>query len=327
MNTLEKKLAERADKTTGDNESLVSEAKLLLSSNAADERNTLRSIGLDNDIQYIEEKQQDLMIRKSHGAKLDSQILHISEINGFCLDYRLYMRPAREFIGIIPTTLGADLHRFCKEKNIPLGAHNDYSSFLVIAPPKMFKGYQNFGKTMAEGANLQLEERRTRLEEEKRRREERERLSRMDPILVYKLQEPGYYAVIKSWGNDFSTLRRVYGTLTRTFSVKILNFLANLLIVFAAFKLSMWQYGLLRSMTTVVDGEIKDGMAWVVLGVVLSGLIAVLTMIWLSSKDTVEFRKYIVARITYNENNIRNDRQDKGFEAPKRSKSTTSWSD
>lgn len=312
MNTLEKKLAERADKTTEDNESLVGEAKLLLSSNAADERNTLRSIGLDNDIQYIEEKQQDLLIRKSHGEKLDSQILHISEINGFCLDYRLYMRPAREFIGIIPTTLGADLHRFCKEKNIPLSAHNDYSNFLVIAPPKLFKGYESVAKTAAVSMDLVIEERKSRIEEQKRA--ERERLRQMDPILVYKLQEPGYYTVIKSWGNDFSGVRRLYGALTRKFSVKLLNFLANVALVFLSFKLSMWQFGYFRSLTTLVNGEIKAGIWWIVLAIIFCGAIAIANMIWISSEDTVSFRRKIIGRMTYNETNIEEGRASQNFD-------------
>lgn len=56
-------------------------------------------------------------------------------------------------------------------------------------------------------------------------REERIRKAKEDPILVYRIPgEDGLYAIVKSWGEDFTPLRRLYGMLTHPKIVKLFTF-------------------------------------------------------------------------------------------------------
>jgi hypothetical protein len=142
-------------------------------------------------------------------AGMGKEVLHLRDIDKLCKDYRLYLRPAKEYIGSIPPDLGAELNRFCKDNKIVLPSSSDYSKFFIIAPPKMFKGYDTPVRVVKRGFDKYIE----RVKEARRRRLE-------DPILVYELPERGYYAVIKSWGKDFTPLRRLYGMFTTQKAMK-----------------------------------------------------------------------------------------------------------
>lgn len=203
MNDLEKVLLERGNVTLDSGEAAVKEVKQLLASNAAEEINTLRSIGLDADIKFVEAQKEEYIVRSNSAKKFDRPIVSLSEIKRLCLDFRLYMKPARDYIGRIPADLGAELNRFCNEKSIPRPASSEYSNFYVIAPPKMFKGYRSAGQILID-AILKAE-----------RQRERQRIAAAeDPILVFKIDET-HFAVIKSWGNDFTSVRRIMGFVTR----------------------------------------------------------------------------------------------------------------
>jgi hypothetical protein len=226
MNSLEKKLTKNARNTVSEGEAILSDAKLLLDQNAQEEINVLRSIGLDVDIKIIHSKKEDILIRKKAAEHLGKKIVHKKEIEKFCSDYRLYMRRASEYAGRIPNDLGADLARYCKDKNIVL-THSSYSMFSIIAPPKMFVDYKSPVDVVV-GAFKEVER------ERQERIAERKRLRDLDPILVYQLPEDSnYYAIIRSWGNDFTFLRRIYGFFTKKSVFKTTYFLFNALVIFA----------------------------------------------------------------------------------------------
>ncbi len=232
MNILEEKLVNISKDSNAEGDAIVQDVKLLLADTASEERQVLRSIGLSFDLNLAESKLQDQIIKKTNSDKLGRVVVTGEDIKKMCTDYRLYMKPASRYTGTIPPTLGAELTRFCKEKNIPLTAYADHSKFFIIAPPKMFSGYKSpmnvFNETMRE------------MEEE---RAEMRRLREEDPILVYKLED-GYYAIIKSWGDDFSWLRRIYGWMTSRKNIGKMVYLFNAILfwstLYGVYKLNIF---------------------------------------------------------------------------------------
>jgi hypothetical protein len=295
MNSLEKQLLKSNDKTIKGSDSILDEAKLLLSSNASEEINTLNSIGLNQELRFVQEITQDSIIRQSAKEKLEKEIVHIDDIKQLCLDYRLYMRPAREYMGTIPPSLGAELTRFCKEKNIVLPASSNYSNFFIIAPPKMFKGYLSPAEVVQEAMDIAIENERERI-----------RKKNEDPILVYKTEE-NYYAVVKSWGDDFTPLRRVYGFFTRRITMNWLNFLGKILVSYLVLKgiAAQFFYFVAKDIT---NEAIKIKSIWTVAGIIIGILMAVGLSIWLFAEPCQDFRKQIIRIVTrQNERSRRDD--------------------
>jgi hypothetical protein len=297
MNILEEKLVNISKESASKGDEIVQDVKLLLAETASEERALLKSIGLSFDLNLAENKLQEQIIKKSANEKLDKNIVLGEDIKKMCTDYRLYMKPANQYTGTLPPTLGAELLRFCKEKNIPLPANSDYSRFYIIAPPKMFKGYltpyQVYKKTIDAMDEIKAEE--------KRRREE-------DPILVYKLDEPGYYAIIKSWGNDFSWLRRVYGFFTCKNNIKNVNYAVNTIIfwllVYGCYKLN-WFAAHYHNPSNLKDWSPS---IWLAVSAIITVAIAIIEGIWLwddSRGGCRDRRKHLQNTVTDYERNAK----------------------
>ncbi len=290
MNTFERKLAQNAKEHIAEGAEIVKDVKLLLAADAQKEISTLKSIGLDVDLRIAEGRKEDIMIRSTHGKALERQVVHISEIEKLCLQYRLFMRPAREYAGRIPADLGAELARFCEEKNIVLPNSSEYSKFFIIAPPKMFVKY----KTPLQVLTHSIKE--VWLEEKERREEaarERQRLRDMDPLLVYELpNQPDYYAIIKSWGNDFTPLRRLYAFMTKKFVLKMAITALHALVVYGLFRLAVVQTNYFWY--TLDKNPYQDGdNGWGVVAVLLDGVITVLAFISIFSPMLTVWGKVI----------------------------------
>lgn len=301
MNKLEKVLTRKADKTVESGEAVVESVKLLLDNNQAAERKLLGAIGLDSDIRYAEMHQADLVTRNKNQKELEKTIIHIDEIRDFCLQYRLYLRPARMYDGHLPDDLGPELLRFTKEKKIAVGNDSAYSNFYIIAPPKMFSDYKSpiqmvkraFDFTLAESA-------------------ERKRLAELDPILIYKLDEsingPGYYAVIKSWGEDFTPLRRIYGVLTTKFVINLISFFMHLLPGIISLFAGVWIINEL-----VINLNTKENAVIIEFGYLMLILCTVtfgvgFFIYWMFSDDCSDFRNYFRKNIP-TENNWNQGRE------------------
>ncbi len=271
--------------------------KLLLAGAAAEERTTLRAIGLDFDLNLAEKKLEEQIIKGKAKDTLGKTIVLGSDIKKMCTDYRLYMKPAKEYIGTIPLTLGAELARFCKEKNIVLSGNTEMNGFYIIAPPRMFKGYltpkQVFKKTV--------------LDMERVRAKERERIKNEDPILVYKLQEKGYYAIIKSWGDDFSWLRRVYGWFTCAKNIGKVNYWTNTAAFWLVFYI-MYKFNWFAAHynNPITPNWTPSG--WTFLSGIISCLVALFVGFWLWD-DTMgspkNGRKHLQAIVTEYETNAK----------------------
>lgn len=222
MNVLEKELVKTGNKSVEASNELINEVRLLLESNEANERNVLSAVGLDNNLRYVERVKEDTIIRNRGKEILGKEIVHVDDIKNLCVKYRLFMRTANKYRGHIPPELGAELNRFCSEKNVVLSANAERNNFFIIAPPRMFEDYKNPLGVVKEGFEKNKKDRREREEQIRQAREERERMRlKDDPILVYRLPDnPNYYAVIKSWGHDFTLVRRIYGYFTKATTLK-----------------------------------------------------------------------------------------------------------
>jgi len=229
-NTLEDKLVESGEKTENDSKSVLRDTKLLFDSTQAEERKILVSIGLDNEIKQVENQREDLLIRKSNVEKLGKPVVHRKEIEKLCLDYRLYMRHPKQYMGTIPPDLGAELIKFQKEKNVAISSHSDHSSFYVISPPFMFESYQSPLKVLGNAFEIETEYQREKI-----------RKKNEDPILVYKIDE-NYFAVIKSWGYNSTAVRRVYGFFTQAKVVSKLLLLFQFVLFYVMLKIANYQF-------------------------------------------------------------------------------------
>lgn len=287
MNNLEKKLKESAKEATSQGEAMLNDAKLLLASNAQEELNVLSSIGLDNDLKILADKKKDIIIRAKNGKALNRHIVHVDEITKLCMDYRLYMRQAKKYMGTIPPELGAELNRFVKKHNIPMPASSDYSLFYVIAPPRMFKGYKTGGQLFREVYT-----------EVKHEVAEKRRLKREDPILVYMIPGTGsnYYAIVKSWGNDFTPIRRLYGLLTNRTMLKVINLAIILLGLYGLFKLDAWQTNQLYDLYEAgKDTEGNTDFRW--LAWLLNAISIIPALIWMFEETLVKIRRGLINKI------------------------------
>lgn len=303
MNPFEKKLVDRSKETIAHQEAIVNDVKLLLDNNAQEEIATLKAIGLDNDLKFAEQKKEDIVIRTKNGEKFSREIVTQSEIHKLCLDYRLYMKPAKKFVGVLPPELASELTRFCKEKKIVLTASSSYSNFYVIAPPRMFEGYKNPWQVFI-GALLDAE----------KDRKERIRIRNADPILVYQLPDaPNYYAIIKAWGHDFAPLRRVYGFFTKRTMMTFVTWLTTLLVCagvweFASYLMDIAHTNNLEWIAEDPKGRKNENhFGWIALfGLEFVGAIAIICLLIFGDLFR-DLRRHIRAKVT-SENEYRTDK-------------------
>lgn len=209
---LDKKTAKKEKAT----ENVISEVKLLLEGNQAKEKEILRNVGLDLHIQLGEQiMEKKLNIDKVSNEYKEFPVYSRESIDTLCEEYRLYFRPAKNFIGKIPADIGPVLLRMSEEHNLNLDAKAEHHKqrFFVMAPPKLFDDYKGIGAKVMEMESI------SKRVAERKAEERLERLNRlrMDPALFYApMGDPENLIMVKAWGNDFNFLRRVWGFLTQT---------------------------------------------------------------------------------------------------------------
>lgn len=205
MNTttkLQKILQKKTDSLIEEQETILESAKLLLSSNEAEEKNVLNSIGLNRELEHFEGIAGSVKFRKKLAEKYKSLIVSTEELTQFCKDYGLIIREPRSYVGKMPNDCGAVLNRFIKENKIPIASNHAYNKdqFKIVAPPSMFEGYRNPMKEVFSEFKTLPD---VALENFKKS-------TQPDPMLIYKLEE-GNWAIIQSWGNDQTITRRAVG--------------------------------------------------------------------------------------------------------------------
>lgn len=187
---LEKQLQENAKKLKQREsvlpDEIVKDVKLLLENNMAEERQLLKTLGMDNHIRVVEDE-MGKKIEDGQYSEEWGEFFTRENIQDICLDYNLRFLPAKHFNGNITNDLGSVVLRFCKKHNINTGDINLNSKFHVMAPAKMFK----------------LQDR------------------PKDPLLFYEINERHHegdkrYVLVHQWGNDLSWTRAISGLFSRS---------------------------------------------------------------------------------------------------------------
>lgn len=213
---LEKKLSEFSGKKIDNQTALVDTAKLLLSSNEHEERKALSAIGLDNELVYFENKQNNIKQHKKLTEQYGVTVIENVDLHAFCLKFGLVIGFPVAFIGKLPNDIGVKVNNFVKKNEIILGNSPTYNqqTFRVVAPPELFKGhvgtYSQFFfelfKTNSEAKKLY------------------DARKMADPILIYQLPN-GFWAVIHSWGVDETIKRRIIGFMHKPKVYNFFNFI------------------------------------------------------------------------------------------------------
>lgn len=282
MNSIEKKLIEKSESNIVAKMPILEEMKMILNSDALEEKKLLMNMGLNRSIKHAEAVQEDIKIRTDKKDAYGKTIVHRSEIDKLCLDYRLYFKKANQYMGAIPNELGAEMLRYTREKSIAIGGDDGRSRFFIIAPPKMFEGYESPTAVLKASFKIAQE-----------LKEERIRPKEEDPILVYRLPgDENYFAVIKSWGNDFSVLRRIYGFFTKKSNLFMFDRLLNISMAIALLFLIPYFY----SYPFVIKFGASSNPFFINL-IVIEIPSLILLGIWQWNKYLVQIRRIVINRV------------------------------
>lgn len=153
----------------------LEEARNLLLHEEEQEREILSEMGVDSCVRQYEDKKAGYLVRQSLKAKFNTEIFHINQIKGLCIDYDMRFLPSRLYKGWIDNELGAKVKRFLSDKKI-----SDYdlgASFYIMAPAKQFQ--------LVEIESVPKD---------------------YDPLLFYKIDDQ-HFCLVHQWGNELSDWR------------------------------------------------------------------------------------------------------------------------
>lgn len=171
-------------------DTLIAETKLLLQDNAWEERDMIVSIGLSHTNKVFEEELESNILLKQNELEYDV-VYTKAHIQSLCRKYRLRLLSPYSYKGATPPSLGRDVINFQNKYNIPK-MHS--SNVVMLAPAELFNTPSISPlKALAKGINNFVQ-------------------SQKDPALLYITPER-FYVPIKSWGSDFTILRRIKGWL------------------------------------------------------------------------------------------------------------------
>lgn len=194
-------------------EKTVEGAKLLLANNVNEEREVLKTIGLDTHIVTIERKQEALLVKNKYKSIFEKEVFSISEIEKIAVKYRLHFRNTKLYRGNVPNDIGIQVNKFWKKHNLDSNQYIDGGKFFILAPPSMFKDYvTSLEKLKAFTKDVTAEKQNYKEWVE----------SQKDPLLFYQIDAQNYI-LIESWGSTFTPFRRLLGILTTPMSLKILS--------------------------------------------------------------------------------------------------------
>ncbi len=164
-------------KELGSNE-VLNQVKGLLDYDSAKDRDMLKAMGLDKQINAAQKVQATAIDLENFEKNTVGQVFHIDNIKQLAIDYRLRFLPSNRYSGTIDVQVPAKIKQFAKENNLELTHNKLEYNFFMLAPAECF--------------DLKLE------------------IIDKDPALFYKLDDK-HYALVHKWGNDFSPLRALQG--------------------------------------------------------------------------------------------------------------------
>lgn len=159
----------------------VTEVKALLTESSAEDRNILKTMGLDTHLEIADNKHTKLIELNELNSKYNGHVYHIDTIKKLAVDYRLRFLNTRRYKGAINVEVPAKIKAFAKENNIELNPSTLEYKFFMLAP--------------AEDFDI---------------RDVKKIIPHKDPALFFKVDD-SHYRLIHKWGGDFTPLRLLQG--------------------------------------------------------------------------------------------------------------------
>lgn len=201
MTKLADELITKANSAVSEDLALLDSAKQLLSSNEQREREVLRSIGLDTEIEYFELKNANIQCIKQYSDMYQVPVTTFENLQKFCVENALWIIKPKNYIGKIPPSLGGKVAKFVQRNSIPVSANYDYDSgFYMIAPYRLSLSFKNPHKAFFSSTIKDAQAAFNKFMDP-------------DPILLYKVGYDAYgkplFGIIESWGKDESMYRKI----------------------------------------------------------------------------------------------------------------------
>lgn len=210
---LVKELEKKREDAQKDSESIVKEVHLLLETGAQDDRNALRTIGIDAHLSYAEKQKGVEIERQEFEKDYEGHVFTMDEIKDMCLKYDLRFLSTRYFVGKIDTVLAPKVKRFIEARKNEIGNYS--SDFYVMAPEDAF----------------QLEDMPKRIPRN------------IDPVLLYRIPRTDQFVFVHKWGKDFTLWRRLRGIFFKSvMNMKLMTWAALYLICSSILPLTTSSY-------------------------------------------------------------------------------------
>ena len=206
MANLIKELEKSKERRLDNSEEFLTDIKLLMGSNATKEIEVLKVIGLDEHITVAEKHTEKILLNKIYTEKFKEEgiVFNFDEILDLGMKYRLFLKQANMYRGVIPNDLGAIVLRMKEKYNLNINNSNnsDRSKFMILAPPSQFTDFKRLDEKVYDNL-IGFEESRKSFVK-----------SFQDPILFYRIDRE-HFLLLKKWGSDFTIGRYLLGLVTR----------------------------------------------------------------------------------------------------------------
>ncbi len=240
MINLEKELNQSRQEKMDEQEAIVDVSKALLESNAQNEIQIIRTLGIDKNLTRADDAKGVNLERTNLEGKYGGYVFTEEEIMNLCIQYRLRFLPAKNYVGVVDSSLGPKLREFNDKHNLGMENHaGNNDNFKLMAPATHF----SLTKKIKPKITFQT-----------------------DPLLFYKVDQNNdntYYKLIHKWGNDFTIMRYIYSFMFRTpvhYFFTLWFYIA--LAIFAIGGFASWGITALILIPTLVGGVISLLLLW-----------------------------------------------------------------
>lgn len=242
--------------------------KLLMSPESAAEQAVLRSMGLDHNLKVATELLGKRIDQEKFENQYNKTILTFEEIQKVAEQYRLFLKPAKLYIGNIPPDLAKEMVEFSKEQHLNLDGTRTSYEFYILAPPNMFSNYKGVHFDDVKLPKMP-------------------QFSDPDPCLFMKIEHSRSFILLKQWGDTLLPFRRVYGAITdkpwKIFSFNVIA-LIGLITFMSVFQIFAWVKLLTYNYTTIFSHIISIIIGFILVGLAIILIIAIIVY-WLDSSN------------------------------------------
>lgn len=197
-----KQLNKEASKNDKTGEQLLNVATKLIGEGNSEDRELLKTLGLDKALRAQEKVTGDIITKKKLSEKNNKPVFTLKEILNVGEKYHLSFRQGRHYAGNLPSTLLSNL------KSLPDYKNYDSEDIFILAPPTLFD-------------DVSVEKLKVFPE------------FQLDPVcFVRNTQDKDKFILVDEWGKDFTLIRRLRGIFYQKKFVRFVESLQNTMIIF-----------------------------------------------------------------------------------------------